>query len=72
MIVDDFSRYVWAKFLSKKSQATNTLIELIKQLENQLELDEFRYLGEVSQFISDQIKHFCSTRGSHVSLLLSL
>ena len=64
VIVDDYSRYVWVKFIKEKSQGPTVLIQLITLLENQLE-QKLRVvrLDRGGEFIADRFVAFCNSKG---------
>jgi transposase InsO family protein len=63
VVVDDFSRYVWVKFLKEKSQGPTILSQLITLLENQLEhkVGIIR-LDRGGEFTTDRFVAFCDSK----------
>jgi transposase InsO family protein len=64
VVVDDYSRYVWVRFLREKSQATIILTQLMTLLENQLEHKVGTVRSERGgEFLSEKFIAFCDTKG---------
>ena len=64
VVVDDYSRFVWIKFLKEKSQGPATLMQLITLLENQLD-HKVRMVrsDRGGEFIADRFIAFCDSKG---------
>jgi transposase InsO family protein len=64
VVVYDYSRYVWIRFIKEKSQGPAVLIQLITLLENQLE-QKVRVVrsDRGGEFIADRFVAFCDSKG---------
>jgi hypothetical protein len=64
VVVDDFSRYVWVKFLREKSRGATALTDLILLLENQLSQKVGTVLSDRGgEFLSEKFIEFCNSKG---------
>lgn len=54
MIIDDFSRFTWTRFLRMKDEVTEVLIALIKLIQNQLQIQRNNLMNDPTEDIPPQ------------------
>jgi hypothetical protein len=64
VIVDEYSRYTWVYFLTKKSQAAETIMSFIKKIENQndIRVKQIR-TDNGTEFKNNDLESFCDEKG---------
>jgi IS30 family transposase len=64
VIVDEYSRYTWVYFLTKKSQAVETIVSFIRKIENQndIRVKQIR-IDNGTEFKSNDLESFCDEKG---------
>ncbi|MCQ7222071.1 DDE-type integrase/transposase/recombinase, partial [Salmonella enterica] len=66
VIIDDFSRFTWVKFLKNKDETNDTLINFCKQIENEKDLKIKRLRSDNGgEFKNKKFNQFCLDNGYH-------
>ena len=64
VIVDEYSRYTWVYFLTKKSQAAKTVMSFVRNIENQndVKVKQIR-TDNGTEFKNQDLEYFCDEKG---------
>lgn len=66
VVVDDYSRYTWVRFLRSKAEAAELLINLINQIQNQFGSKVAGIMSDHgTEFENSTLDGFCAENGIH-------